>query len=89
MLYGDSWRPTDAYTAALAAAGFVDVSPRFIGGAVYAPTYRYARQRLAALARLKPGTAATTIAYANLRALERLAAMSAIDYAIIAARKPV
>lgn len=89
VLYGDSWRSTDAYTAALAAAGFVDVSPRFIGGAVYAPTYRYARQRLAALRSLKHGTAATTIAYANLRALERLAAMSAIDYAIIAARKPV
>ena len=88
ILYGDSWRSVDDYSAALASAGFIDLQVRSIGAAVYAPTYRYARARLSALRGLRRGRAATTIAYANLRALDRLAAMSAIDYAIVSARKP-
>lgn len=88
VLYGDTWRDAADYTGALAAAGFVDVRVRSIGAAVYAPTYRHARGCLAALRRLRHRTAATTIAYVNLRALERLAAMSAIDYVIVSAHKP-
>jgi cyclopropane fatty-acyl-phospholipid synthase-like methyltransferase len=88
LLYGDSWREVGDYSRALGAAGFDRVEERFIGAGVYGPTYRFARQRFAELRRLPRAGAAAAIAYANLRAIERLFAMGAVDYAIVSAEKP-
>lgn len=87
VLYGDTWRTRSSYVRALRDAGFTGIEARSIGSAVYAPTFRHARRQLRERRRFPRAATAMTIAYINLRALERLHWMGAVDYAILSAQK--
>jgi cyclopropane fatty-acyl-phospholipid synthase-like methyltransferase len=88
-LYGDTWRTSADYAAALEAAGFEDVALTSIGPRVYTPTWRFSRSRLAAVRRLPRGRSAAIFALLNLGALAALHTLGQVDYVIGSARKPL